>query len=297
MPEAAGLPTAPAARRLGDLLAAGTGYLERHGVAFPRVACELLVARLLACPRLELFRHVDQPLSAARVAALRRGLKRVAMHEPVQYVLGEWDFRGLTLTVDRRALIPRPETEELLDLVLATPDVWAHPSPFILDVGTGTGCIVLSLARERPQGRYVAIDVSAAALALARENAVRTGLAGRVEFREARGCGEFAAGSADAIVSNPPYIRRDALPALAACIRDHEPALALDGGPDGLDVIRAIAHDAAMVLRPNGWLFLEIGDDQGMPVRDLLEDLGFVAVAIRNDCAGRTRFAIARHGG
>jgi release factor glutamine methyltransferase len=291
MPEAAVPP-----RRLRDLLDAGTGYLERHGIAFPRVACELLAARLLACPRLELFCHYDRPLTDARVAALRRGLQRVAAHEPVQYVLGEWDFRRLTLTVDRRALVPRPETELLLDHVFAASELWARPAPLVIDVGTGTGCIVLSLAAERPQGRYVAIDASAEALSLARENAVRTGLVERVEFREARGCGEFAAGSADAIVSNPPYIRSAVVPTLDACIRDHEPAMALDGGPDGLDVIRAIAHDAAMVLRPGGWLFFEIGDDQGVAVRNLLEHLGFIGVIIRDDYAGKPRFAIGRHG-
>lgn len=295
MSEVAVLPSTP--HRLNDLLVAGTGYLQRHGVEFPRVACELLAARLLACPRLDLVKNYDRLLPDAHVAALRRGLKRVAAHEPVQYVLGEWDFRQLTLTVDRRALIPRPETEQLLDLALNVPELWMRPEPFIIDVGTGTGCIVLSLARERPQGRYVAIDASADALTLAHINAVRTGLVERVEFREACGCGEFMAGSVDAIVSNPPYIRSDVVPTLDECIRNYEPTLALDGGLDGLVVIRAIVHDAAMVLRPGGWLFLEIGDDQGPSVRELLETLGFVDVAIRNDYADKPRFAIARHGG
>jgi release factor glutamine methyltransferase len=293
MPEAADRGPATS-RRLADLLAAGADYLQRHGVDDARVACEWLAARLLGCARLDLCRHYDRTLTQPQLDALRRGVKRLAAREPVQYLLGEWEFRNLTLTVDRRALIPRPETEQLVDRVLAAADIWARPAPLILDVGTGTGCIALSLAQERPQGRYIAIDTSADALALARENAERCGLTARVTFRQGRGCGEFEAGCADAIVSNPPYIRRDQIADLAPHIRDHEPRLALDGGTDGLDVIRAIAHDAFMVLRPGGRLFFEIGDDQGPAVRELLERLGFDEVGIQPDYAGTPRFALAR---
>ena len=279
---------------LVELLDAGSAYLERKGIPSPRVACELLAGRLLNAPRLGLHAFLPLPVGAARAAALRRGLARVAAGEPVQYVLGEWDFRGLTLTVDRRALIPRSETEQLIDHVLAAQALWHNEQPWVVDVGTGSGCIALSLAQERPQARLVAIDSSADALELARENAVRCGLATRVDFREGSGCGAFQAGSIDAVVSNPPYIASGVVPTLDRWICDHEPLAALDGGPDGLTCIRAITRDAAMVLKPGGCLFYEIGDDQGPAVRDILESHGFADVAIRNDWSGLVRFATAR---
>jgi len=245
-------------------------------------------------PRLDLHLRMSQPIGTVRATALRRGLTRVAAGEPVQYVLGEWDFRGLTLKVDRRALIPRPETELLVDLVLGAQELWRQERPQVVDVGTGSGCIALSLAQERPQARITAVDTSAAALELARENATRCGLADRVTFHEESGCGTFQAGSIDAIVSNPPYIASGVVPTLDRWIYEHEPLAALDGGPDGLTCIRAITRDAAMVLKQGGWLFYEIGDDQGPAVRELLESHGFADVRIGHDWAGQVRFATAR---
>lgn len=320
-------------RTVGEFVVAGTNYLARHQVDSPRVACELLACRLFKCPRLELFSHYAETPPLRLVEAWRRGLKRVADGEPLQYVLGEWDFRNLTLRVDHRALIPRPETEQLVDLVLEANGLWSSglagpmdppatvaagappatpvayggsgPStsrretgpalPLILDVGTGSGCIILSLATERPQARYIAMDASADALELARANAVRCGVAERVEFRHASGCGEFPAGSVAAIIANLPYIPTATVATLATCVREHEPHQALDGGADGLDIIRHVARDAVMVLRPGGWLFLEIGDEQGAATQDLLEGLGLIEVVILPDLAGKTRFARARH--
>ena len=295
-------------RTVGQFISAGAAYLARHQVDHPQVACELLASRLFNCARMELFPRYAEVPAPRIVDAWRRGLKRVADGEPLQYVLGEWDFRHLTLQVDCRALIPRPETEMLVDLVLEARELWtARPAashspphgapalPLILDVGTGSGCIILSLASERPQARYIAIDASSAALELARANATRCGLAARVEFRHGSGCGEFPTGSVDAIVANLPYIPAAEMATLATCVREHEPRQALDGGADGLDIIRAVAHDAVMVLRPGGWLFLEIGDGQGPAVQDLLESLGLTEVAILPDLAKKTRFARARH--
>jgi len=281
-------------RPLGELIEAGTAYLDRRGVPCPRVVCELLAGRLLGCPRLDLQLRLQRPVGTARAAALRRGLARAADGEPVQYVLGEWAFRGLTLATDRRALIPRPETEQLVDLVLAAADLWACTVPLVVDAGTGSGCIALSLARERPQARLVATDISLPAIELARANAVRCGVAERVEFREEAGCGAFPAGSVDAVVSNPPYIASGVVPTLERHIREHEPLAALDGGPDGLVCLRAITRDAALVLRPGGHLFFEIGDDQGTAVREILETHGFADISVTADWAGRTRFAAAR---
>ncbi len=281
-------------RPLGELIEAGTAYLDRHGVPCPRVVCELLAGRLLGCPRLDLQLRLQLPVGTARAAALRRGLARAGAGEPVQYVLGEWAFRGLTLATDRRALIPRPETEQLVDLVLAAADLWACTAALVVDAGTGSGCIALSLARERPQARLVATDISPPALELARANAARCGVTARVEFREEAGCGAFPAGSVDAVVSNPPYIASGVVPTLERHIREHEPLAALDGGPDGLVCLRAITRDAALVLRPGGHLFFEIGDDQGTAVREILETHGFADISVTADWAGRTRFAAAR---
>jgi release factor glutamine methyltransferase len=278
-------------KTLRELLELGDAYLARHAVSDARVACELLAARLFKCGRLELFRHAGAVPPERVVEALRRGLRRVAAGEPVQYVLGQWDFRKLTLKVDRRALIPRPETEQLVDLVLKSAQIRGAAKPLVVDVGTGSGCIILSLVKELPAGVFVGLDISADALALARENAAFTGLEGRVHFAESDGCGEFDPASVDALVSNPPYIPSHAVDGLERHILGHEPRLALDGGPDGLAVYRALLLDAVMVLKPGGGVFFEIGDEQGPALRDMLEEFGFTDVAIHKDYAGKDRFA------
>lgn len=278
-------------KKLGELIALGDAFLAKQGVPASRVASELLAARLFKCGRLELYRHADAVPDARIVDALRRGLQRVAKGEPVQYVLGQWDFRKLTLKVDRRALIPRPETEQLVELVLRSTQVKEVPKPLVVDVGTGTGCVILSLARELSDGVFVGLDISAEALSLAKENAVLTGLGDRVLFAESDGCGEFDPASVDVLVSNPPYIPSKVVDGLDAHIREHEPRLALDGGPDGLDVYRNLLLDAVMVLKPGGGVFLEIGHDQGNAVRDLLEGYGFTGVSVIKDYSGNDRFA------
>jgi len=174
---------------------------------------------------------------------------------------------------------------------LQSPQVRASDKPLIVDVGTGTGCIILSLARELKDGVFVGLDVSADALALARENAAFTELEGRVVFAESDGCGEFDPASVDLLVYNPPYIPSRVVDGLAPHIREHEPRLALDGGPDGLNVFRALLLDAVMVLKPGGGVFFEIGDEQGPAMRDMLEEYGFMDVAIVKDYSGRDRFA------
>ena len=282
------------ANTLGDLIRLGDAFLSRKRVPDGRVVCELLAARLCECGKGELHRFLDAVPEERVVDALRRGIQRVAGGEPVQYVLGQWDFRALTLNVDKRALIPRPETELLVDLVLRSETVKNAPKPLVVDVGTGSGCIILSLAKEMRDGVFVGLDISAGALALAAENAARCGLAGRVLFAESDGCGEFDPGSVDVLVSNPPYIASRVVDGLPRHIRDHEPRLALDGGADGLDVYRALVLDAVMVLKPGGGLFFEIGDDQGDALRDLLEGSGFADVRILKDYAGLDRFAVAR---
>ena len=277
-------------KTLRELVALGDAFLSKQKIPDARVACELLAARLFKCGRLELYRHLEAAPEERIVDALRRGLQRVAKGEPVQYVLGQWDFRKLTLKVDRRALIPRPETEQLVDLVLKSEQVKRGSKPLMVDVGTGTGCIILSLAKEMRDGVFVGLDISPEALSLAKENAAFTGLESRVMFAESDGCGEFDPASVDVLVSNPPYIPSRVVDGLEPHIREHEPRLALDGGADGLDVYRALLLDAVMVLKPGGGLFFEIGDEQGPAMRDMLEEYGFADVGIVKDYAGKDRF-------
>lgn len=283
-------------KTLRELLALGDQYLNGKKIPDSRTVIELLAARILSCGRMDLFRHLDTPLETRLVDALRRGMVRVAKGEPVQYVLGQWDFRTLTLKVDPRALIPRPETEQLVDRVLDSPQAKACPKPVVVDVGTGTGCIILSLAKEMCDGMFVGLDVSPDALALARENATLTGLQDRVIFAESNGCGEFDAASVDILVSNPPYIPSKTVDTLDPWIRDHEPRLALDGGEDGLDYYRAFLTDAIMVLKSGGGIFFEIGDEQGPALQSMLEDSGFTDVKILKDYAGKDRYALGTQG-
>ncbi len=275
-----------------DVIAKGGAFLGGHGVDAPRLACELLLARLLRCRPLELALHYDQAVPANLLEAMRRGLRRVADGEPVQYVLGQTSFMGHVLKVDKRALIPRPETEQLVELVLACAPLWQGAEPAVADVGTGSGCIAISLALARPRVRCLAVDTSAEALALALENATLHGVIGRVTFAPTELSDVAEPAMLDAVVSNPPYIRTADWEQLPVHIRGHEPRQALDGGSDGLRVLAAVAEEAALALKPGGLLFLEIGADQGPAVRRLLEETGFVDVDIRRDLAGLNRFAL-----
>ncbi len=283
---------AEAPKKLSELIALSDAFLARCKIPNPRVVSELLAARLFKCGRLDLYRYADTVPDTRVVDALRRGVQRVAKGEPVQYVLGQWDFRKLTLKVDRRALIPRPETEQLVDLVLKSAQAKQAGKPLVVDVGTGTGCIILSLASEMRDGVFVGLDLSPDALSLARENAALTGLEGRVMFAESDGCGEFDPASVDVLVSNPPYIPSHVVDGLEPHIRDHEPRMALDGGADGLDIYRSLLLDAVMVLKPGGGVFLEIGDEQGPAMREMLEEYGFADVSVIRDYSGKDRFAV-----
>lgn len=226
---------------------------------------------------------------------MRRGMARLTKGEPLQYVLGEWDFRKLTLKCDRRALIPRPETEELVERVIrhARRRVQSVDGgkPFIVDLGTGSGCIILSLAKELDDGIFLGTDISADAVALATENAKLCGLDGKVRFAVADGLDEFEPESVDIIVSNPPYVTEAEYETLDSRVKDYEPRSALVGGESGLDFYDRFVGDAMNVLKPGGAIFLEIGDGQGTALRKILEDYGFGDITIEKDYAGHDRYA------
>jgi len=275
------------------ILTSGTDYLAAKGIENPRLICETLLARLLGCPGLELYSRRDERLSPNRLEAMRRGLKRAAAGEPVQHITGRTGFMNHVFKTDRRALIPRPETEVLVNLVLDCTDLWLAKSPAIIDVGTGSGCIILSLADARPDGRYLAIDISEDALSLARENAAELGLAGKVHFVNADLADVVDPESVDAVVANLPYIPSKVCDGLPPTVRDYDPRSALDGGPDGLDIIRNVIQDAAIILKTGGRIFLEIGEEQAAAVKQLLEESGFSQTTVTRDLNNRDRVVSA----
>lgn len=278
-----------------QILELSCGYLESHSVPEAMVAAELLMARLVKSSRGFLTGYFDKVPDKRLVEAMRRGISRLSAGEPVQYVLGEWDFRSLTLKCDKRALIPRHETEELVTRVLkfAKSRNFNTP-PFVVDVGTGSGCIILSLAKEMPTGAFLGIDISPDAISLAKENAELCGLSGKVKFAIADGLDDFdEPGIIDIIVSNPPYITTQDCKTLDPRVREWEPMSALDGGITGLDFYERLSSDAINLLKPNGAVFFEIGDGQGEAVRQILFESGFDNITIEKDYAGHDRYASA----
>ena len=270
--------------------------LELAGLDAPRVEAERLVAAALAVSVSELGLSGGERVDPADAAAVARAVSRRLEGQPLQHIEGTVDFRRVRLVSDGRALIPRPETEQLLDLVTA----WrrARDAPVdALDIGAGSGAIAIALLDEGIAGRVVGLDVSEAALDQARENARRADADGL----ELRRCppdiwSALKTGEAfDLIISNPPYVTTPEWAGLDPVVRDHEPRVALDGGEDGLDVIRTIVSGAAARLREGGALFLEIGMSQAPAVMALLEAEPILTDChVRVDLAGRPRFVSAR---
>jgi release factor glutamine methyltransferase len=271
-------------------------YLEGKGITRGRLDAEHLLADVLGLGRLELYLQFDRPLVAAELDRYRPLLKRRAKREPLQYILGRAAFRELDLEVDERVLIPRPETEILLDEVLEWAAVHAGEQARGLDLGTGSGAIALSLVLEGPFELVVATDASAAALEIARCNAEASGLADKVEFRLGSYFDPVAEGEVfDLVVSNPPYVAEGEAPSLEPEVREWEPGDALFAGPDGLGALRAIVAGAGSHVRPGGLLALEVGAGQVGPVVAMLEDTGeYVDVLVRRDLAGRERMVLTR---
>jgi release factor glutamine methyltransferase len=270
---------------LGEVLGATVAYLTRKGVETPRLDAELILARALGLSRLELYTQHDRPLTEAERAAARSLVERRGRREPIAYVLGEWGFRHLVLRTDARALVPRPETEIVVERALAL--IAGIDAPRVVDVGTGSGAIALAIVSEHPGAVVTATDLSPDALALARENADRLGLA--IEIVETSQL-DGVIGPFDLVVSNPPYVSAEELPGLQPEVRDWEPRLALVGERQTGDLARA-ARD---VLRPGGSIVLECHEDGAAVVAVLLDDLGYREATISLDLAGRERVVEAR---
>lgn len=267
-------------------------YFAGKGLDSPRLDAELLLAQVLGVNRVYLYTHFDRPLSDAERDAYRALVKRRAAFEPVAYILGEREFYGRVFRVQRDVLVPRPETEHLIDEVLAWVKARGLASPRIVDVGAGSGAIVVTLALELPQAEVHAVDLSAAALQVARENASRLGA--QATFHEGDLLAPVAGAAAfDLVVSNPPYIGTSERDQVQRDVLDHEPHLALFAGDDGLDVIRRLVVDAASVVRAGGLLAFELGDTQKEAVRALLERGPWTNIRFAADLAGHARVALA----
>ncbi len=326
MPASSDAPSTPPAagdaawttRRLLDWI---RGHLETRGIDSPRLCAEMLLAEVIGCERLRLYMDPDRPASEEERTRLRDLVSRASRHEPVQYLLGRGWFFGREFEVGRAVLVPRPSTETLVQEALA----WAkaetgEPPLQALDLCTGSGCIAISLAAEsrgrtrrgipatpeeggdaavRPPVRpirVVATDLCPAAIEVAAANAARHGVAEQVECRSGDLFAALAAserGRFDLLCANPPYVSDAEWPRLAPNVRDHEPTLALRGGPDGLDLLRRIVAEAAAWLRPGGAMLLEFQYDQGQAMRSLLADAGWTMVRIVADHEGHERVAMA----
>jgi len=275
-----------------DVIVSATGYLEKQGVENPRLNAEHLLAHTLGHKRLQLYMEFDRPLSDSERAPLRELVKSRAAGVPLQHLMGNAAFFGRDFVCDSRALIPRPETEQLVEIVLK--EIKDHPSPVVLDVGTGSGVIALTVALERPDASVHATDISPDALALAAENAARHGLADRLIFHQADLLPPDCR-TPDCIIANLPYIPQGEIARLSREVR-HDPILALDGGVDGLDLIRRLASDAGTNVQSPFLIALEIGHDQAAGVRDLLAAHNFRDIRSLHDYHNIERFVLAKHG-
>jgi release factor glutamine methyltransferase len=268
---------------VGEVLKASTEFLTGKGVPSPRVDAEHLVAKALGVARLDLYLQYERELTDSELAAARELVRRRGTREPLAYVLGEWGFRRLTLKIDRRALIPRPETEIVVERCLA--HLAGLDEPEVLDVGAGSGAIALAIADEHPGARVTTIDASADALALASENAERGGFADRVRLVRHDLTDGLPGGPYDLVVSNPPYVLPEEIDSLEPEVRDWEPREALVSR----DATERVARAAPAVLRPGGWLVLEVADGAASDVERLLESLRFSGLSRSPDLAERER--------
>ncbi len=270
---------------LGEVLRASDEFLARKGVDSPRLDAELLLSHALGLSRIELYTQHDRPLSEAERVTARELIERRGRREPLAYILGEWGFRRLTLRTDARALVPRPETEIVVERALAL--IESVREPRIVDVGTGSGAIALALAQERPDSRVTAVDISSAALALAGENADRLGL--EVDFVQSSLL-EGLAGPFELVVSNPPYVGADEVEGLQPEVRDWEPRVALVGNGQ----TAALIDSARAALVSGGALVLESHEQRAAEVAAELSEAGYSDVRVTRDLAGRERVVEGR---
>lgn len=277
-----------------ELVRLTAGYLGERGVESARADAEILLAHVLGVPRIRLYLDFEKPLQAEEVDRYRELVRRRARREPTAYITGEREFWSLSLLVDPRVLIPRPDTETLVETALAKGDSLPEPLRF-LDLGVGSGAVTLAVLSERPSWTGIGVDSSEGALAVAESNGRRLGLDSRVQWLPGDLFSAVEGERFGMVLSNPPYIPSGEISKLSPEVSRFEPREALDGGPDGLDVIRRIAASAVEHLVPGGWLCLEFGAGQEGQVSSILEGQGgYADVTLVSDFAGRARVAAAR---
>ncbi|MGA8655318.1 MAG: peptide chain release factor N(5)-glutamine methyltransferase [Chthoniobacterales bacterium] len=277
-----------------ELLQSTSEYFARKGIDQPRLNIEHLLADSLGKKRIELYLEFDRQLKEAELAPLRERVRRRAEGEPLQHLLGSWDFYGRPFKTDRRALIPRPETELLVEVVLDQLKGAPKEGTRLIDVGTGCGILAITFALEIPQLKITAVDVSTDALALARENAASFGLESNIDFVQSN-LVHNTEGLFHWVVANLPYIPTAELDALQREVK-HDPRVALDGGLDGLVVIRNLVCSLPTKLAPGALIALEVGRNQAEPVRELFAGQNYRDISVRNDYQGVQRVVRARYG-
>lgn len=283
-----------------EVIQKSADFLTKKGVESPRLQAELLLAHVLKLPRMRLYLNFERALSDAEQNSLRDLVKRRGQREPLQHLTGSTSFCGLEIIVNRHVLVPRPETEllaeagwEFLKQVQTSDD----RGQTAFDFGTGSGCVAIALAAKCPTARVVALDASAEALIVAKQNAERNQVADRIEFQHGDGFNDRAAEARfDLIISNPPYIPSAEIESLQPEVRDFDPRTALDGGPDGLDFYRRLATGATAFLKPAGRVMLEFGDDQAEDVSQIFVAQNWTVESIREDYTKRPRILTARRG-
>lgn len=276
---------------ISEILRWAEGYLTQRKVPSPYVDAEYILAHVLGCQRKDLLIHPDRVLKDDEVAQFNACMERRGRREPLQYITGEVEFRGLLFKVNNNVLIPRPETELLVDEVVKSV---SRKGATVLDLCTGSGCIAVCIAKELMDSRVYAADISEGALAVAKENATRHGAGEEITFHSGDLFGAVSSmdlkGKFDIIVSNPPYVSEDEMKDLQPEIKDYEPASALYGGKDGLDFYRRIIHESPDYLATGGYVIMEIGYGQAGRIKKLIaSEKKFLNIEITKDMAGIER--------
>ena len=274
-----------------EVLQSTTAYFKKHNVENPRLNAEHLLAHVLGRKRIDLYLEFEHALTESELAPLRDLVKRRSQGEPLQHLLGTVEFCGLTFLCDKRAMVPRPETEELVELLKSEIQ---NPESKIVDVGTGSGVIALSLAAKFPEAEILAVDISEDALALARENAARLSFADRIRFLK-RNLLEDVEGSFDLIVANLPYVSTQDRHTLSREVL-HDPAVAVFANGRGDELVRELIAQAPSRLSPGGVLALEIGIGQSDALFSVLAEKKYRDIYSKNDYSGVTRFLFAKYG-
>ncbi|MBC8245008.1 MAG: peptide chain release factor N(5)-glutamine methyltransferase [Verrucomicrobia bacterium] len=279
----------------GEALRDAVLCLGQAGVESPQADAEWLIADLLSCSRSEIPLRAETALAPKDRDRLAGWVERRVRREPLQHILGTANFLGYDFQVSAEVLIPRPETEILVEMALQFLEPLPHPS--VCDLGTGSGCMAVALAKRCPGATVIASDLSEAALRLAKRNAESLGALGQLEFRHAYGLAALPNGEqVDLILSNPPYIPTAEIDTLQPEVRDHDPRLALDGGADGLRFYRMLADGGRYRLRRGGRLMAEFGDGQEPSVTGLFRQAGWPGLEVANDLTGRPRIVVASAG-